>query len=267
MINKNICKYIASSLPYTLTANYFVRETKAEHMSHPLSHSEHLAILFTEGKGQININDNTLSYHSGMLVFIYKDDSFFCTPQGETEYFYIGFEGSRSDELFHRFGICRGNQVFRGFDGLIPMWRESLTRATEKTIDLAAESVLLYTFSRMDASEDDKKMGAVRKVIDILEEDFTDPDLSITTIAQRLSYNHKYLSHIFKQKTGSSYSDYLRSLRIKHAVLLFNHGIESVKNVAILCGFSDPLYFSTVFKKQTGLSPSEYKAKLNDGQK
>jgi len=267
MINKNICKYIANPIPHILTANYFVRETKKESMATPSSRSEHLAILFTEGNGQINIEGSTFDFHSGMLLFVFKNESFFSTPGEKAEYFYIGFDGSRSDELFHRFGICRGNRVFEGFDGLIPLWRESLARATDKTIDLSAESVLLYTFSKMDAAEDDKELDAVRRVIEILEEDFTDPGLSIAAVAQRLSYNSKYLSHIFKKKIGSSYSDYLRALRVKHAVLLFNHGIESVKNVAILCGFSDPLYFSTVFKKQIGLSPSEYRAKLNDNEK
>ena len=55
------------------------------------------------------------------------------------------------------------------------------------------------------------------------------------------------------------YSEYVRSLRIKYAVSLFDHGIDSVKNVALLSGFTDPLYFSTVFKKCLGVSPKEYK--------
>ena len=51
---------------------------------------------------------------------------------------------------------------------------------------------------------------------------------------------------------------YLRTLRIKHAVTLMDFGVQSVKNVALLSGFSDPLYFSTVFKKQMGITPKEY---------
>ena len=47
-------------------------------------------------------------------------------------------------------------------------------------------------------------------------------------------------------------------LRIKYAVSLLEHGIGSVKNVAFLSGFSDPMYFSTVFKKVVGVSPKDY---------
>ena len=58
---------------------------------------------------------------------------------------------------------------------------------------------------------------------------------------------------------GITYSEYLRNLRIRYAASLFDHGIDSVKNVAFLSGFTDPMYFSGVFKKVTGLSPKEYK--------
>jgi two-component system response regulator YesN len=54
-------------------------------------------------------------------------------------------------------------------------------------------------------------------------------------------------------------NEYLRTLRINHAVFLIDHGIDSVKNVALLSGFSDPLYFSAVFKKHIGMSPKEYR--------
>ena len=54
------------------------------------------------------------------------------------------------------------------------------------------------------------------------------------------------------------YSEYLRTLRIKYAVSLFDHGIDSVKNVALLSGFQDPLYFSSVFKNVIGISPTQY---------
>ena len=78
-----------------------------------------------------------------------------------------------------------------------------------------------------------------------------------------LSYNPKYVSHIFKERMNLGYSEYLRTLRIKYAVSLIEHGIDSVKNVALLSGFTDPLYFSTVFKKITGVSPKDYKSRLD----
>ena len=79
-----------------------------------------------------------------------------------------------------------------------------------------------------------------------------------SAIAEELAYNAKYLSHAFKEKMQMTYSEYLRSLRIKYAISLFDHGIDSIKNVALLSGFIDPLYFSNVFKKSVGTSPKTY---------
>ena len=78
-------------------------------------------------------------------------------------------------------------------------------------------------------------------------------------MSEELSYNSKYLSHAFKEEMGQRYTEYLRDIRLKFAVSLFDNGIDSVKNVALLSGFSDPLYFSTIFKKMTGKTPKEYK--------
>ena len=67
-----------------------------------------------------------------------------------------------------------------------------------------------------------------------------------------------YLSHLFKQKMNVGFSEYLRTLRINYAITLFDNGLDSIKNVALLSGFSDPLYFSSVFKKTVGKSPKDY---------
>ena len=173
---------------------------------------------------------------------------------------YIAFEGLRADELFKRFSISKEERSFHGFDGLVPMWQESLSRACEDTVDLASESILLYTFSRL-RTKGAEHSDLVSKIIQISEEEFSDIHLSVATISERLNYNPKYLSHAFKQEMGITYSEYLRELRIKFAVSLFDNGLDSVKNVAFLSGFSDSLYFSSVFKKSVGVSPTEYKAK------
>ena len=118
--------------------------------------------------------------------------------------------------------------------------------------------MLLYAFSRFRPHSSEHS-DIVLKMIQISEEEFSDIELSVSLIAERLCYNPKYLSHAFKREMGVGYSEYLRDLRIKFAVSLFDNGLESIKNVAFLSGFSDPLYFSSVFKKCIGVTPKEYK--------
>ena len=58
------------------------------------------------------------------------------------------------------------------------------------------------------------------------------------------------------------YTQYLRDMRIRHAIFLMEEGLVSVKNIALLSGFRDPLYFSKVFTESEGISPKAYIAQL-----
>lgn len=257
----NICKFVPAGVSDQLSVSCFIYESDEETMKKPTRLSLNIAILAVQGRGSIKFDSTSVPFSPGTLVFGFEGESFLVEPREACEYMYIRFSGLRADELFRRFDIREGNRHFPGFDGLIPLWKESLSRASDDTVDLAAESMLIYAFSRLSANLSEKD-GIVKKIIEISEKSFTDSTLSITTVADRLGYNGKYLSHIFREKTGVRYSEYLRSLRIKYAVSLIEHGIDSVKNVAVLSGFSDPMYFSTVFKESVGVSPKEYRSNL-----
>jgi len=82
--------------------------------------------------------------------------------------------------------------------------------------------------------------------------------LSLMDVAQGLELHPAYLSRIFRQYTGQTVGAYIlsRKLSIAKERLITKH--ESIKRVAALLGFSDPLYFSRQFRKATGMSPREY---------
>jgi two-component system, response regulator YesN len=107
-----------------------------------------------------------------------------------------------------------------------------------------------------------KQSSAVNRVIEIVKENLGNPELSLKMVASEMLYmNPDYLGKLFKQETGQRFSAYLTKLRIEKAV---EHILEcdDVKVVALaeMIGFGDnPQYFSQVFKKYTGYSPSEYR--------
>ncbi|MBE6559515.1 MAG: helix-turn-helix transcriptional regulator [Ruminococcaceae bacterium] len=262
-MDRNICKFIDARAEDVLTVSCFVLESNQEIIRNTWTLKKHRMILVTQGDGEFLLESRTVPYSPGTLVFGFECESCRAQTQQETAYMYIDFSGVRSGELFRRFGITPQNRVFTGFAGLIPMWNESLASASGQNVDLAAESMLLYTFSRLSV-KNPLQNDLLTRIVEISEENFSDPMLTITSVAQELSYNSKYLSHLFKQKMGMNYSDYIRTLRIKYAVALFERGIDSVKNVAFLSGFTDPLYFSSVFRKCIGVSPREFKKTLTD---
>ena len=261
MKNKNICKFITNSIADKLEVHRFIYETDAETIKTKTLLSHHRAILIKQGRGEIKIDRSSFNFETGNFIICFKDENIFIDAEKDCEYMYIDFSGTRSELLFHRFFINEKNRIFSGFDGLIPFWQNSLCRAGNINLDLVSESVLLYTFSRLVVNENPQK-NLINKILELTEENYTSSELSVSFIADELSYNAKYISHIFKQNMEISYTEYLKNLRIKYAVSLLEHGIDSVKNIAFLSGFSDPLYFSTVFKNTVGVSPKEYKKRF-----
>lgn len=259
MKTKNICKFIPESSADKIETHSFILESNPETMQTPHQLEYNLIILVKQGSGTFDFDGSTIYFCPGTIVFGFSGETFFASPDSMCEYMYIQFSGIRSETLFRRFGINKNNRHFPKCDGLIPLWHESLSRASKENIDLASESVLLYTFSRFSGISAEKS-DLINKIIEFSEQHFTNSELSLSAVAEHLSYNPKYVSHIFKEKMGVGYSEYLRNLRIKYAISLLDHGIDSIKNVALLSGFSDPLYFSSVFKKTVGKSPNEYKA-------
>ncbi len=260
MQRRNICKFVNPTYSENPLASQFILETDPQIVQKNVTVSKHRIILIIEGEGKLLSDNEAFDLNKGTLIFVFSGEKISITDNRNCKYMYIDFEGTRADDLFKRFNIGKSNRCFSGLDGIIPLWEESLLSASESTIDLVAESMLIYAFSRL-SNKVTLQDEVLNKILQITEEQFVDTDLSISSIADELGYNAKYLSHLFKKKTGKNFSEYLRCLRVKYAVSLFDNGIDSIKNVALLSGFSDPLYFSTVFKNILGMSPKDYLSK------
>ena len=257
MKSTNICKFITSGNGERLTTENFIFESNPIAMTKQTPLSSHRTLLISSGSGKMQVDGRTFSLGTGTLAFAFCGEQFAFQPEGEAEFFYISFSGGRAEELFRRLSVTPSHRSFPGFEAFIPIWRDSLARAEEPSLDLISEGVLLLTLARLAEGAVEREPIAMR-VLKYAEENFTDPACSLAAVAEELGYNVKYLSHSFKHELGCGFSQYLRSLRLKHAVFLMEHGVESVKNVAYLAGFSDPLYFSSVFKECYGCAPSAY---------
>lgn len=109
------------------------------------------------------------------------------------------------------------------------------------------------------AQVSDKEKTLVRKVEDYIGEHFSEEELSLNALAANFYVNASYLSRVFKEKTGNTFTGYLFDVRMKEAEQLILHTDFKAYEIAEKVGISDPHYFSACFKKHTGMSVSEYK--------
>jgi len=86
-----------------------------------------------------------------------------------------------------------------------------------------------------------------------------DPDLLVETVAAGVGLSESYLCTLFKQACGLTVKDYLTQVRIERAKELLHHTSDKLQAVALGVGFRDANYFSTVFKREVGLTPREWR--------
>lgn len=100
------------------------------------------------------------------------------------------------------------------------------------------------------------RVRTVSEIIDWVKDNIGET-FSLDTLSKRAGLNPKYFCRVFKESTGKSPIDYINRLKIDHACLLISQG-QSVTETAMQSGFSDMCYFSKVFKKHRGVSPSAW---------
>lgn len=98
----------------------------------------------------------------------------------------------------------------------------------------------------------------IKRTIKYMNKHFKEK-LTLGDSAAHFHVNPSYLSALFKQEMGKSFTEYLTLLRLREAKKLLRETDLNLTDIAYQCGFSDQSYFSKVFRKSEGLSPKQYR--------
>lgn len=99
----------------------------------------------------------------------------------------------------------------------------------------------------------------VEKAKQFIFEHFSDPELSVESVCEHLHISQSYFSSIFKQDTGRGFVQYLTDIRMDRAAELLRETDEKTYVIAQHVGYDEPNYFSYVFKRKFGTSPSQFR--------
>ncbi len=259
---KDICMFVPpNKFKNDLEFFHFVYETNVKKLLQPFCHSIcHLQIVY-KGTAVLRTEEGTFSLKKNDIFFTFPNEKYYLDADNQFAFLYISFSGERGASLLSEKNITEQNCVFSMPEELLLFWINAITKTNSDNAYLLAESVFSYTLSLLSNTVlgiENESHEKIDKILAYIQHNFTSRDISIKKIADLFFYSEKYISHLFVLKTGVKFSQYINNLRIQYAIELIKKGEGSLSEIATKCGFSDPFYFSKVFKKETGKSPSEY---------
>lgn len=120
------------------------------------------------------------------------------------------------------------------------------------------EDRIVFSCSNIASRKEESSNDAIAASKSFIEKNFT-KNITLEDVSQEVNISTYYLSRIFKEETGQNFIDYLTNLRIKKAKELLSRTQYSMKEICAMSGYSDPNYFSKTFKKNVGVTPTEYR--------
>lgn len=116
-----------------------------------------------------------------------------------------------------------------------------------------------YGFGRSVTAEEYSHIKAVRAAIDYINRHITE-SITLNGISAEVDLSPNYFSHIFKKSVGISLWDYIIAKRVEIAMALLSDGCErNMIDIAGDCGFNNTANFNKMFRKVTGMTPSEFR--------
>ncbi len=139
--------------------------------------------------------------------------------------------------------------------------RDFVTHSVETPDILIKEvnSILHEIIQWRDNRSSGRYADVILKAKKYIEENYNNPSVCLHTVAEHVCLSPNHFSTVFSQECGNTFIEYLTDIRLTMAKKLLKTTQKRSTDIAYEIGFSDPHYFSYIFKKHTGMSPREYR--------
>lgn len=108
--------------------------------------------------------------------------------------------------------------------------------------------------------------SVIQRAKSCVDSNYMDSTLTLRRVSAEVHMSPSYFSIVFKQTVGKSFITYLTDLRMERAAYLLQHTSQKVYEVSYAVGYDNPTYFSTLFKKNFGVGPVEYRQRFAVGE-
>jgi len=110
-----------------------------------------------------------------------------------------------------------------------------------------------------EQTQPETRHASIAAILQYIDEHYDEERLSVGVLAKHVFLRHTYLCFLFKKQIGKTVNEYITEFRLKKAIELMKHGPLKLIDIAGAVGFADANHFGKLFKKYTGVTPSEYR--------
>lgn len=232
------------------------------HTYGPGVRNHYLLVLVEEGQATL---------HDGMGTQLQKHDLFVMCPDQKIHYtaqtpwtiHWVGLYGETVAEYMNHLGVTPQHPILHIslFQKVKSVMEKLYEISNESSLDSRLTTVgLIYELFSvlLQNAAAEQKSDPISAILNRIHHHYCEP-LSIERLAEEFSMDPAYLSRKFTERQGVSPKQYLLRKRMERAKELLCTTDASIFEIAVAVGYEDQLYFSRIFKKHTGLSPSDFR--------
>ncbi len=131
-------------------------------------------------------------------------------------------------------------------------------------VEKTDENAIILGTREMGEPADEKTPAVISEAKLYMSMHYADPSLMLQDVAKAVNMSSSRFSTVFSQQNGQTFTEYLVTLRLKKAKELLRNTSERSSQIAGEVGYNDAHYFSYIFKKNTGMTPSDYRLKYQN---
>lgn len=263
-----IIKDLDHSLPYYLIGVGV--DYEQEHVIRPAGYPHYQWIQCVEGNGKLKLNDNIYNINSNMGMLLYPNETHeYYSSLKSFKVNWITFDGSGISSILNVLGFAQSGIFYVSNPNIINSKIHNAFNTANINTSLGTlecseivYSLLLNLKSYLSSSENFSmytQYSRLQPVIDYIEVNYNKP-LTLDELAHILFITPEHLCYLFKNLFDMRPFEYINRLRINKSknIIIKNQNVN-INEISKIVGFEDHSYFSRIFKKLEGITPTQFK--------
>lgn len=274
-LNNSILEFTDDSQPLVVGScgHYRFSGDDLFHTKRPKGRQDYQLLYVASGKAHFTVEGKLHSLPAGYMV-IYRPgqpQDYVYYGEEHPEIYWIHFTGSEVENILCHYDLCEGvfyagnTEVYTKLFQQIIRELKTCGIGFEELLSMYVKQIFVQVRRSRAASRiviEPKLQAQIEQAIQDFHEHYMEP-VCIGNYAKGSGMSVSWFLRCFKQYTKQSPMQYITALRINNAVNLLENTSYNVSEIAAMVGYENPLYFSRIFHKIKGVSPSHYRKVLD----